>query len=317
MTDHPRRSTMILFGSMAVYIMAQFAWWAVLLLRQDSETHRLAMEVLALGGEPGALAEPGRGRRMVMGEGAVFFLLLIVLLLLTWRAMRRDLALARSQRNFLLAVTHELRTPIAAIKLKLQTLARPGVPPEHLDALKTGALGEVDRLASLTDKVLLATQAQEGLLALDHSKVEVMALLRGVMERARAGHAHGHRLDLSGPGQLIVKSDGAALRSIAENLVENAAKYAPPGTTILLEVLKGREGWRIQVADEGPGIPPKERERIFQRFYRAGNEETRQSQGTGLGLYIVDRLTKRLGGQVTVQERPGGGSIFAASFPEH
>jgi signal transduction histidine kinase len=124
-------------------------------------------------------------------------------------------------------------------------------------------------------------------------------------------------LVLKGPEHLPVISDPEALRSIADNLIENAAKYAPAGTSITVELEKGREGWRMTVSDEGPGIAGEEQERIFEKFYRSGNEETRQAKGTGLGLYIVHRLTKGLGGAVHVRNRRPHGAIFAASFPDH
>jgi signal transduction histidine kinase len=254
---------------------------------------------------------------MVVGEGSVFLVLLLAVLYFTFRAIRRDLDLARTQRNFLLAVTHELRTPIAAIKLQLQTLGRTTLSTDQREDLRTRAINEADRLALLTDKVLLATRAEEESLGLERREFDAMELLRTVVERSRNQLGDGHRLVLKGPEHLPVISDPEALRSIADNLIENAAKYAPAGTSITVELEKGREGWRMTVSDEGPGIAGEEQERIFEKFYRSGNEETRQAKGTGLGLYIVHRLTKGLGGAVHVRNRRPHGAIFAASFPDH
>jgi signal transduction histidine kinase len=315
MQDKSHRRTILLFGALAAYIILQFVWWGVLLLRKDREVSRLALEVQALGGEPGAPLDADRGLRMVLGEGIVFLVLLLVVLYLTFRAIRRDLERTRAQRNFLMAVTHELRTPIAAIKLQLQTLERPVLDEVQQRTLRQQALQEADRLAHLTDKVLLAASAEDGILDMDRSNVDVMHLMQGVMERARAQVAPRHHLELKGPDVLHVHSDPQALRSIADNLIENASKYAPEGTTITVEVIQGREGWRLVVADEGPGVPAAEQTRIFDKFYRSGNEETRRAKGTGLGLYIVQRLAQRLGGQVTVKDRHPSGAIFAASFP--
>ncbi len=232
-----------------------------------------------------------------------------------YRAVRRELRAASAQRNFLLAVTHELRTPIAAIKLQLQTLARPNLAPDQRDSLRQGATDEADRLALLTEKVLLATSAEEGSITLHTQELDVMEAMRSVTERARATSARSHLIVLNGPEQLITRSDAHALRSVAENLIENATKYAPSGTTISLEVKAGNNGWRLLVMDEGPGVAEEERERIFERFYRAGSEETRTAKGTGLGLYIVQRLVQRLGGTVEVRGRRPQGAIFAVSFP--
>jgi len=315
MNDRSHRRTVLLFAVLGIYIVAQLVWWGMLLLRKDAEVADLALEVEALGGTPSVRMSPYRGLRMVLGEGSVFLLFLLVVFLLTFRAIRRDLALARHQHNFLLAVTHELRSPIAAVKLQLQTLERPSLAPEQRAALQAQALTEVDRLALLTDKVLLAARASEATPRLELQEVAVMALMRDVLERARTQLAPDHRLELQGPDDFTVQSDPEALRSIADNLIENAAKYAPQGTTIRLDVERGREGWRLSVSDEGPGVPASEHDLIFRQFYRSGSEETRSAKGTGLGLYIVQRLAQGLGGAVQVRDRVPHGAIFAASFP--
>lgn len=317
MARNPHRRTALLFGSLTVYIILQFAWWAVLLLRKDRALSALTLELRALGSESGTPVDPHRSLLMVLGEGSVFLILLLVVLYLTYRAIRRDLDLARTQRNFLLAVTHELRTPIAAIKLQLQTLARPALDGEQREMLRMRAIEEADRLALLTDKVLMATSAEEGALAMDRRELDVMELMRMVVERARTHWAKDHSVSLVGPDALRVVSDQQALQSIVENLLENATKYAPQGSSIELRVEAEREGWRLSVSDEGPGIPAEERERIFEKFFRGGQEETRKAKGTGLGLYIVRRLTQALGGNVQLNERRPHGAIFAASFPKH
>ena len=315
MQTTPRR-TFILFGTLTLYILMQFAWWAVLLWRKETEAAHLAMEVLSLGGTTDHPMDTTRAMRMIVGEGLVFLLLLLAVLFFTYRAIRRDLALARTQRNFLMAVTHELRTPIAAIKLQLQTLARTGLRDDQREELRSQALQEADRLNLLADKVLLANSAEEGVLVLELKDTEVMALLRSVIERAKVQIAPNHRIELNGPESFTVLSDANALRSIADNLIENAAKYAPAGTSISIGVTKGLEGWRMTVTDEGPGVPPTDTERIFEKFYRGGNEETRKAKGTGLGLYIVHRLAERMGGAVTLNKAEPHGAIFAVSFPD-
>lgn len=310
------RRTYLLFGALTLYILLQFLWWAVLLVRKETEMAHLALQVKALGGSTDHPLDASRAMRMIVGEGLVFLVLLLGMLFITFRTIRRDLGLARAQRNFLLAVTHELRTPIAAIKLQLQTLSRKGLDEEQRAMLHAQALTETDRLGLLAEKVLLATSAEEGVLALDLTQVDVMTLMRAVAERAQAQIAPKHMVTLTGPDHFTALTDAQALRSIADNLIENAAKYAPEGTNIAIEVVKGQEGWRLIVSDEGPGIPPADQERIFDKFFRGGNEETRKAKGTGLGLYIVQRLTHRLGGGIHVRQRAPHGAIFAASFPD-
>jgi signal transduction histidine kinase len=245
----------------------------------------------------------------------VVLLILLAILWLTFRALRRDLGVARTQRNFLLAVTHELRSPIAAIKLQLQTLARPGLTTEQQATLRNTALTEAERLTGLTDKVLMATKADDGHMPLDPAPLDVVQVVSAVVERARSGPARSHTVHLHAPAQLPLTMDQHALHSIADNLVENAAKYAPAGTDITVQVEALKDQWRLSVSDQGPGIPLAERSRIFEKFYRAGNEETRSAKGTGLGLYIVQRLVQRSGGVITVRCGAQQGTTFAATFP--
>ncbi|MBK8499820.1 MAG: HAMP domain-containing histidine kinase [Flavobacteriales bacterium] len=310
------RRTLWLFGALVFYAGAQSIWWAVLLLRRDREISALQARSSGLVEATDPAAEGSRRALMVLGEAAVFLLLLLALLVLVYRSVQRDLRLAAAQRNFLLAVTHELRSPIAAIKLQLSTLARSDLQPVQRYELRQGALEEVDRLAALTDKVLQATAAEEGTMPLRIEQVDVMPIVRNVAERARADAARDHYLKVVGPDSLVVGMDAHALRSIAENLIENAAKYAPSGSTIEVEVRPMGPSWDLLVSDEGPGVAQEERERIFERFHRSGSEEVRATQGTGLGLYIVRRLSQRLGGSVDVRPRAPKGSIFAASFPQ-
>lgn len=315
MIDRAPRRTLWLFGALVVYVAAQFIWWTVLLLQRDEEIRRLGLEVHALSSAPHLETDPTRKRFMVLGEAGVFLALLLALLVFVLRSVRRDLRLATVQHNFLLAVTHELRTPIAAIKLQLRTLARPELDAEQRDALRSAAVEEADRLALLTEKVLQATSTRGKAVDLQLEEMDVIPVLRGVVERAKHHVAREHKISLGGPESLSVLSEANALRSIAENLIENAAKYAPKGTRIMVTVVRTETDWRLIVADEGPGVALEERERIFERFHRSGSEETRGTIGTGLGLYIVRRLVERLGGTVGVRNQKTHGAIFTTSFP--
>lgn len=304
MERRAQQRSLFLFGALALYILIQFGWWAVLLVRQEEL-------IAALTGQ-----EPVRRVGMVLGEGLVFLVLLIVLLLLTFRAVRRDLALARMQRNFLLAVTHELRTPIASLKLQLQTLRRSGIGEEARRELDDRAMAEVERLGTLTDKVLMAAGPRDAMPALRSDPTDIAAELRRVVDAMRATFGHAHVLEVDAPRSLLARLDPDAFRSIAENLLENAAKYSPAGTTVRAELHKLGHGVELRVQDQGPGVPKTEREYIFQRFYRGGDEEIRRTKGTGLGLFIVDRLVHALGGNIKVSDAHGGGAIFAVSFPK-
>lgn len=193
--------------------------------------------------------------------------------------------MARTQRNFLLAVTHELRTPIAAIKLQLQTLAREGLRPDQQATLRATAVTEADRLSLLTDKVLMATRADDDVLPLELAMVDVVGTMTGVIDRARTHIARDHHIRLIGPDLLVVNCDEQALRSIADNLVENAAKYAPPDPRSpcpwMINVING-DFWS---AMRGPGYRVLSNS-ASSRSSIGGSEETRSAKGTGLGFFV-------------------------------
>ena len=313
------RRTLVLFSVIAAYVLLQFLWWAYLLISKDNELQLLLGQLQALGVTSTiSHARPDRTFWMVIGEGAVFVTLLLLALWLTYRTVKHELGLARQQRNFLLAASHELRTPIAGLKLHLQTMQRRSLDPGQQATMIDHALGEVDRLGALAEKILLAMRLEEVQLPLQRSNTDLSALTHELVERARGSYARKHRIELVAPPSLIASTDADAYRTILGNLLENACKYTPADTRVevMLQQVTTSRQIILEVSDQGPGVPLEDRVHLFERFFRGGNEETRQAKGTGLGLYIVHRLTATLGG--TVSFRPGlsGGAIFAVVIPE-
>jgi hypothetical protein len=230
--------------------------------------------------------------------------------------VRHELGLARLQRNFLMAASHELRTPIAALKLGLRTMQRRNLEEGQHHMLMSNAVGDVARLEGLSEKILLATRLEEMKLPVQWGTVDLAGLLRTLAQQARTSYGRDHTISVDAPASLLVRSDEDGLRSVFGNLLENACKYAPQGSEVLLVLRHLSGGLAVEVLDEGPGVPASDRERIFERFYRGGNEETRQAKGTGLGLYIVRRSAEELGAMVTYRPRRPKGSIFTVALPE-
>ncbi len=309
---------LLLFGLVGGYIVLQFTWWAWLLVDKDQWVQALQAQLLTEGLDPVVqVRAPDRTIWMVAGEGGVFLALLLLALWLIFRTVRHELNLARQQRDFLLAASHELRTPIAGLKLHLRTLERPDLGPPQRAELTKHVHTEVERLQGLTEKILLATRLDEPRIPLERISTDVAPLLQSVLVNARSSYGRDRELTLEAPNPAILDTDADAFRSVATNLLENACKYAPGPSPIRVRLLTTDHGWELQVVDQGPGIPKEEVGLVFQKFHRGGSEETRGAKGTGLGLYIVERLMWGLGGRIEYRQRPGGGSIFAASFPQH
>ncbi len=317
MPTSPHRRTLLIFSVLALYVLLQFLWWGYLLVNKDNELQALLGQLEALGVRSTIDHDrPERTLWMVAGEGAVFLILLLLALWLTYRTVRHELGLARLQRNFLLAASHELRTPIAGLKLHLQTLHRRPLDEHQRAMLLNSALGDVERLGMLSEKILLATRLEELRKPLDREAVDLTELITTLVEQARSGYGREHNIVIDRPQAVVLESDREALRTILGNLLENACKYAPTGSTVHIVVRQRQGAVDVDVCDEGPGVPPQDHERIFERFYRSGNEETRQAKGTGLGLYIVKRLSEELGATVSYRPRLPRGAIFAVAFPD-
>lgn len=312
------RTPVLLFGFLALYILLQSAWWMWLLLSKDRDIFALQQQLVSAGILPHLpIRMPKHTLMMVLGEGSVFLVLLLLALWITFRTLRHELSLARQQRDFLMATSHELRTPIAGLKLHLQTLQRPDLDPQRREALSRSARNDVERLHLLTERILLASRLEEQAAAPRLVELDVAVETRAILDAVRSGSGRDHVIEPEVPDTLMFRTDAAAYRSILGNLLENACKYAPQGSTVKVVLAAAGKAVQLRVSDTGPGIPVADRDRIFDKFFRGGKEETRDAKGTGLGLFIVRKSVEALGGQVTYEPVLPHGSTFAVTFPMH
>lgn len=255
---------------------------------------------------------------LLFALGTLFFLL--VFGGLVWLSVRIviEMRLNQSQRAFLDAVTHELRTPLSSFRLGLETLAR-----HDLDAGARGAflgrMGEdLDRLEATVAHVLAAARAEEGARArAPRGSVELGALLAEHVDALRARHQlGGEAVELGSTPPLRVRGDAAELGIVFRNLLENAVQYSRDPVRIRVGVEAARDGRvRVEIADQGIGIPAKELERIFRRFHRVGRDVQRQVAGLGLGLFVVRSLLRKQGGRIVARsEGDGRGSRFVVTL---
>lgn len=250
--------------------------------------------------------------------GTLFFLL--VFFGLVWLSVKVviEMRLNQSQRAFLDAVTHELKTPLSSFRLGLETLGRHELAREQQSEF-LGRMGEdLDRLENTVAQVLAAARAEEGSRAADRRKsVELQSLLSEHVDELRTRHRLGDEaVALAAVRPVNVRGDEAELGLVFRNLLENAFKYSRDPVRIRVGVEESRDGRvRVEIADEGIGIPSHELEPIFQRFYRAGRDVQRQAAGLGLGLFVVRTLLRKHGGRiVALSEGAGRGSRFVVTL---
>ena len=310
------RTPVLLFGFLALYILLQSVWWMWLLLSKDRDIFALQQQLISEGVIPHLPVRlPKHTLMMVTGEGMVFLVLLLLALWVTFRTLRQELSLARQQRDFLMAASHELRTPIAALKLHLQTLQRQDLDTGRRETLSRNARHDVERLHLLSERILLASRLEHHADQPQLEIVDVAKESRMLIEEARATYGLEHVIETHLPEGSLLLTDAGAFRSVLDNLLENACKYAPQGTVVTVEITATEHSTRLRISDRGPGVMEADRHRIFDKFFRSGNEEVRATKGTGLGLFIVGRLMKGLGGHVEFAPVLPHGSTFTATFP--
>ncbi len=292
--------------ALAIYVLLQLLWWgfqlvqlhAQIIMQQNLDSHEQYQKL--------------RSKVwMVAGEGLVFFILLAIGFRYIQRTVSRELAIARKEKNFLLSVTHELKTPIAAVKLFLETLQARSLSEEKRGELLQLSVQETKRLQSLTENILLAARLDSNVDAFSSALVNLSALVGKEVERFR--RLYSNSIVLNVDDDVFIKGDEQMLSVLLTNLIDNALKYAPEG---ILEVgLNDTIACvELRVSDNGQGIPTGEEIRIFDKFYRIGNEETRSSKGTGLGLFIVRAVASRHRAEVRATNLPTGGASFIVRF---
>ena len=303
---------LIVFYLLAGFVLLFVFWWSYHLLDIHREVFELQTQVL----EPQHLDlirnDYHRKLLMVYSEGAVFFILLAIGIWQVRQSFRRKIQLAQQQRNFLLSITHELKSPLASIKLAIQTLFKRSLPREKVLELSEVALADADRLDVLLDNMLLAAKLEGHNYLYQSEQVDFSALVTQVAEKSLSPLKMDLALEIQ--DQLVLNGDPMALSSLAANLIDNAIKYSEPGSPIKVKLIKEKNELVLEVIDIGLGVINAEKEKIFEKFYRIGNEETRQTKGTGLGLYIVRTIASAHLGKVQHLDNKPRGSRFQVRF---
>ncbi|MCA6363199.1 MAG: hypothetical protein IM638_09180 [Bacteroidetes bacterium] len=325
MPKRKRSRPLLLFYILVCYVFVQFGWWAFLLTHLNGQITDLLLEKQQLYGthNTAAMDEITRQlehqltmkRLMILGEGLVFLTLLGLGILRTRKSFKQEAALAQQQKNFLLSVTHELKSPLASVKLQLETLRRRKLPAEKQDEMLSYAIEDTERLHALVDNILVAARIDHSSFSIHPEKDNLSNFVTELCEKAKSGALRHHTLRHSVSPDVIASFDRLAMHSVLMNLLENAANYSPKGSEIVVHLIRENNRGCLTIADRGPGIPEPDKAQIFKRFYRLGNEETRSTKGTGLGLYIVHNLVLAHHWQISVIDHHGGGSIFELTFP--
>ena len=263
-------------------------------------------------------AEGTRRRRMFIAEGATFLILLLAGTTILTLAFRRERDFKRARELFLAGATHEFKTPLASLRLYTETLNRPELQEEKRAPIRASMLQDVERLEGMVEQVLAASREEEigrgpaMVLDLAHEAQMVLEDMQPFLD------GHNARVDTDLPEGHRIRGDRNALAVSLGNLVRNAALYSPPPARIRVAVRHEGRHHLLSVSDSGPGIPRRERQKIFEGFYRIeapSGSLTKRPKGSGLGLYLVQRNAIRLGGRVDLESEEGRGSTFTLRLP--
>lgn len=296
-----KRQPTILFYLLAFYVILQFSWWAYHIIQLTKE----------VGYAQGAV---NKRIGMIVGEGLVFFLILIFGIWRIIRSIKKEHELAKRQHNFLLSVTHELKTPLASTKLYLQTLLKRNFDVEKREEMLQKALLENKRLEEIVDAILISARLENRTVEMHKEKINLEKEISSIIEEFNA-KLNKKLIVFEHDKELELESDLFMFKTILRNLIENAIKYAGSDENVTLVLRKQSDSILIQVKDLGPGIPLEQEHSIFQKFMRLENEETRSKKGTGLGLFIVKEFTSLCGGTIIYRANSPKGSIFELIFP--
>ena len=311
------------FYILVTYVIIQFFWWSYSMVKQNNEISRLKSEVNVLKGESlnnvvdnGNKINESLHRRWIMiaGEGSVFVCLLLLGIYQIRKSFNKETALANQQKNFLLSVTHELKSPIASAKLQLQTLQKRELDRDKQKEIIANAINDTDRLNNLVENILLAAKIENNVFTSHKEEYNLSEYIAEGMNQTIETFRYKQKVVLDIEPNIFMKIDRMSFPSIILNLFENAVKYSSGNSTITVGLKKQNQKILLSVADEGLGITDEEKKYIFKKFYRIGSEETRKTKGTGLGLFIVDFLVKQHNGIISVRNNVPKGTIFEVEF---
>jgi signal transduction histidine kinase len=309
------------FWVLVIYILAALAWWYIELDQQNNLMLQYKTATLQrTGNDAGdALAsiqdEHQRNAKQYIGEGLTFFVFILLGGIFLYIAVRRQIRYHLQQRNFMMAVTHELKTPIAVTKLSLETLKRHQLDEDKKNKIIHQAINETERLDTMCNNILLSSQLDAGGYQLSKNNVDISVLLNNIVDAYTIRYPERSFQHLIANG-LHCMGDEFLIRIAINNIIGNAIKYTSANTSVEITCAAADEHIEILVKDQGEGIPDQMKSKIFEKFYRLEDERTRKATGTGLGLYLSTKIIQDHGGKMFVRDNTPKGSIFVIRLPQ-
>ncbi|MFT3681879.1 MAG: ATP-binding protein [Ferruginibacter sp.] len=315
------RFIFIVYWFLLLYIVAALVWWFIALNNQNRQMIEHEMSQLKKD-EPNYFndiqklqEQQKRKTAQYTGEGVVFFLVIMTGAFIIFRAVRKQLRIGQQQQHLMMAITHELKTPIAVTMLNLETLKKRKLDEEQQQRLIQNTLQEANRLNDLCSNILLSSQIEAGGYHINKENIDLSEVLQhcagNFIRRFPNRNIKQHIAE-----GIFVNGDKLMLQLAANNLIDNAVKYSPKDAGITISLEKSNREVKLSVADEGKGINDSEKRKIFEKYYRTGNQATKEAKGTGLGLYLTKKIVRQHNASISVNDNKPAGSIFVISFKD-
>lgn len=313
------RIVFLVYWVLLLYIIAALVWWFIALNRQNNQMTRF--EIAQLDPSQPGYAESVRQFRLMekrktsqyIGEGAIFLILICAGAVYVFRSVRNQLKATLQQQNFMMAITHELKTPIAVTKLNLETLQKRKLDEAQQKRLIGNTLQEANRLNALCNNLLLSSQIDAGDYHFTTEELSLSEIAAGCIDEFISRFPERKFFKEIGP-EIFVNGDRLMLQIVINNLIDNAIKYSPRDATISLLLQQQHNKVYLSVTDEGKGISDEEKAKVFDKYYRVGNAATKGARGTGLGLYLTKKIVLQHGGTISMTDHQPQGSNFTIIF---
>lgn len=309
----------IVYWFLLVYIIAALVYWFIVLERQNDEmtalrTEQLKKDAPSFAQQFEEIEEMHQRKRIqYISEGSTFLVLIIVGASFVYRAVRKQILLSRQQQNFMMAVTHELKTPIAIAQLNLETLQKRKLDESRQQKLIGLALLETNRLNSLTNNILTASQLEMETYRLNKQPLNLSDLVTACVKDFKSRFTL-RPFVLKVEEDVMADGEATLLQLLVNNLLDNAIKYSPKDSPINIQLQKAANYAVLIITDLGEGIADDEKKNVFDKFYRVGNEVTRKAKGTGLGLYLCRKIVKDHNGSIAIKNNTPQGAVFIVTL---
>jgi len=314
----------VVYWLLLLYIVAALVWWFVSLEKQNQ--HITDLRYSELNSQKATLDPQNFARQLYkidndskrntekyIAEGVTFLILILIGAFFVYRSVRKQFRVQQQQQNFMMAITHELKTPISVAMLNLETLQKYQLDAEKQKKLIRMTLQETSRLDTLINNILVSSQLEGGGYVFSKEELDFSSLFKDCIRDAKTRYPERNFIEDIEP-EIEIAGDPLLLQLLISNLIENAVKYSPKEKPIICKLNRPGKDVLMNIIDEGIGIADAEKTKIFEKFYRTGSESTRKTQGTGLGLYLCSKIAGDHNADISVTNNIPSGTNFAIHF---